>query len=156
MDAKLINSFINAARTVFKTMLSMEMDMDKPFVKPTSSTSGDITGVIGFAGDKKGTMCISIKQKGALYIYSMLIGDDKPGITAEVVDAIGELTNIISGQARKELEGNGINLKAAIPTVIVGSGLELHFIGRLPVLSLPFHFKINGVDETMHVDFSFE
>jgi chemotaxis protein CheX len=137
-------------------MLSMDLDMDKPFVKTNNCTAGDITGVIGFAGDRRGSLCISLRQKGAMYVYTALVGDEKPGITAEVVDAIGELTNIISGQARKELESAGVNLKAAIPTVIVGQGLELHFIGKLPVLSLPFHFKINDVTESMQVDFSFE
>jgi chemotaxis protein CheX len=156
MDARLINPFISATKTVFKTMLSIDMQMDKPFIKPDQRTSGDLTGVIGFAGDKKGSMCISLKQKGALYVYSTLVGDEKQVISGEVVDALGEITNIISGQARKELEAVGINLTAAIPTVIVGQGLQLYFIGRLPVLSLPFHFPVNGTMEGMQVDFSFE
>ena len=40
------------------------------------------------------------------------MGDDRSNIGSEVVDAIGERTNIISGQSRKELENVGVNLTA--------------------------------------------
>jgi len=83
------------------------------------------------------------------------MGDERTDLGPEVVDAIGELTNIISGQARKEFEASGVNLKASIPTVIVGS-MQLHFISALPIISLPFRFPTDNGDETLYVDFSFE
>ena len=60
-------------------------------------------------------------------------------------------------QARKEFEKNGINLKASIPMVVVGKGVETNFITNLPIISLPFEFSVNnGNGEVMHLDFSFE
>jgi chemotaxis protein CheX len=85
------------------------------------------------------------------------MGDEASGVGPEVVDAIGELTNIVSGQARKEFENSGVNLKASIPMVVVGKGVETNFITKLPVVSLPFNFSINnGEPEVMYLDFSFE
>ncbi len=84
------------------------------------------------------------------------MGDDRSNIGSEVVDAIGELTNIISGQSRKELENVGVNLTASIPTIVVGKNVELHFTRKLPIISLPFHFSTNYGKETLHVNFSFE
>ena len=101
-------------------------------------------------------MCISFSRKGALYTYKTLMGDDRSDMDPEVVDAIGELTNIISGQARKELEISGVNLKASIPTVIVGLAVALHFMSSVPIISLPFHFPTNNGNEALYVDFSFE
>ena len=155
MDVKYINPFVVATKTVFKTMLDIDMGLDKPVLKNDNTTSGDITGIMGLAGDAEGSICMSFKQKGALYVYSKLMAEDRDALAPEVVDAIGELTNIISGQARKELQTAGITLKSSIPTVVVGEGVQLHFVSKLPMISLPFSFSTDQGEEIMRVDFSF-
>ncbi|MBA4418016.1 MAG: chemotaxis protein CheX [Syntrophus sp. (in: bacteria)] len=157
MHAEYINPFVIATKTVFKTMLGIDLKMNKPLIRNTRISSGDVTGIMGLAGDTKGTICLSFTKEGALFIYKTLMGEDHDTIDPEVVDAIGELTNITSGQARKELEKNNVNLKATIPTVVVGKNVELHFICALPIVSLPLHFQVNNDrEEIVHVDFSFE
>ncbi|MCX5815754.1 MAG: chemotaxis protein CheX [Proteobacteria bacterium] len=160
MDIKYINPFIIATQTVFKTMLSINADMGKPILKTINSASGDVTGVMGLVGDKKGTVAISLRERGAKFVYKTLVGEECESINKDVVDAIGEITNIISGQARKEFEKNGINLSAAMPMVIVGKDVELNFITKIPIISLPFYFPVdsgnNEDKEVMYVDFSFE
>jgi chemotaxis protein CheX len=158
MDVKFINPFVMAAQTVFKTMLGIDATMGKPILKDVRATSGDVTGIMGLVGDKKGTIAISFTEGGAIFVFKTLIGDECTKIGPEVVDSIGELTNIISGQARKEFEKAGINLKAAIPMVVVGHNVELNFITKIPIISLPFYFAVNndGGKEVMFLDFSFE
>ena len=88
-------------------MLNIDMTMDRPTLRNDKNTSGDVTGVMGFAGDgdgRRGMMSISFSRKGALHTYKTLMGDDRGDMDSEVVDAIGELTNIISGQSRKSLK----------------------------------------------------
>jgi len=160
MEVKYINPFVAATQTVFKTMLNIDVGLGKPVLKNVNITSGEVTGIMGLVGDKKGTIAISLKNKGAIFVYKTLVGDDCECINPEVVDAIGELTNIISGQARKEFEKEGINLKAAIPMVVVGNNVEMNFITKIPIISLPFYFTLNngnsGEKEVMFLDFSFE
>ncbi|MEN6615545.1 MAG: chemotaxis protein CheX [Syntrophorhabdus sp.] len=157
MDVKYINPFILAAQSVFKTMLGIDVALNRPVIKTSRTTSGEVTGIMGLVGDKKGTITISFQDKGALFIYKTLVGDESETVNSDVVDAIGEITNIISGQARKEFEKAGINLKAAIPMVIVGKEIELNFITTLPIVQLPFNFSVgNGTEEVMFLDFSFE
>ncbi len=157
MDVKYINPFVLAAQTVFKTMLGIEVAMGKPSLKESRTASGDVTGIMSLVGDRKGTVAISFRDKGALFVFNSLVGDSAEKMSPEVIDAIGELTNIISGQARKEFENNGINLKASIPMVVVGREVETNFITKLPIVSLPFNFSINNGDkELMFLDFSIE
>ena len=156
MDVKYIKPFVAATQTVFKTMLNMEPRMGKPILKDSGVTSGDVTGIMGLTGDKLGSVCVSFGERGAVLVYNALMGDDHDTISPEVIDAIGELTNIIAGQARKEFEKAGINLKAAIPNVVVGRGVDLHFISKVPIVSLPFSFSSAGEEAVMHVDFSLE
>ena len=160
MDIKYINPFIIAAQTVFKTMLGISVEMGKPALKNVNRTSGDVTGIMGLAGDKKGTVTISLREAGARFIYKTLVGEECDSINQDVVDAIGEITNIISGQARKEFEKNDINLNAAIPMVIVGKEVEMNFITKIPIISLPFYFSLDNDNskekEVIYIDFSFE
>jgi chemotaxis protein CheX len=157
MEVKFINPFVVAAQMVFKTMLNIELSLGKPTLQEARTTSGDVTGIIAMVGDRKGIIAISFKEKGALFVFNSLMGDDASSICPEVVDAIGELANIMSGQARKELENAGVNLRTSIPMVVVGQGVETNFITKLPIISLPFNFSVNnGSGEVMHLDFSFE
>jgi chemotaxis protein CheX len=160
MDVKYINPFVAAARTVFTTMLGIDLALGKPIIKGTRNASADLTGIMSLVGDKKGTIAISLSKRGALFIFNSLIGDTSTSLGPEVVDAIGELTNIISGQARKEFENTGLNLKASIPMVVMGTDVETSFITQLPIVSLPFYFSVNGgapeSQEVMFLDFSFE
>lgn len=157
MKIKYINPFITATQSVFKTMLSIDVKMNKPIFKTEKKTSGDVTGIMGLVGDRKGTITISFSREGAMFVYQTLFGDECSSVTPDVIDAIGELTNIISGQSRKELEKVGINLKASIPMVVVGKEVEMNFITTLPIVQLPFTFKLkNGEKEIMYLGISFE
>ena len=56
----------------------------------------------------------------------------------EIKDAVGEITNMISGQARQELEGLGMSLESAIPTVISGKDHTIKHITTYPILAITF------------------
>lgn len=158
MDVRYINPFIVATQHVFKTMFNIDVNVGKPSVKQAKTASSDITGVVGLVGEKKGMLAVSLSGPAATCIYTILFGE-----TAEshrdpaVVDAMGELTNIISGQARMGLETGGLSLKAAVPMVIVGKDMEISFMSKLPIISLPLHFLLQGGQpETGFIDFSIE
>lgn len=59
-------------------------------------------------------------------------------LNEEIKDAVGEITNMISGQARKELEELGRSLKAAIPTVVMGKNHSITHITSHPIIAIPF------------------
>jgi chemotaxis protein CheX len=156
MDAGFVNAHLVAVQNVFKTMLSIEIALGKPTLKTTKLTLADVTGVIGFAGDKKGTFSLAFTKESALFIYQSMVGEEAPSVNSEVIDAIGEITNIISGQTRVEIEKLGYKLSAALPTVIVGQNVEVNFITKVPVITLPFTFPAGSAEGKLFLDFSFE
>jgi chemotaxis protein CheX len=156
MDARFVNCYLKGAQAVFKTMLRIDLEMGRPTVKTDRKASGEITGVIGFAGDKKGSFTISLKKDSALTIYGAFTGEPQEEFNDEVIDAIGELTNIISGQTRLELEKIGFNIKASLPTVIIGRDVDINMITKAPIITLPFSFGGNGHAGEIFIDFSFE
>jgi len=64
---------------------------------------------------------------------------DGPGeLNDEVKDAVGELTNMISGDSRRRLQEIGYTFQGAIPSVVSGPGHEVKHVTSGPILSIPF------------------
>lgn len=156
MDAGFVNAYLIAVKNVFKTMFGVEIVMGKPALKTTKLSSAEITGMIGFTGDKRGNFSLAFTVPTATFMYRTMVGETITTVTSELVDAIGEITNIISGQFRVEIEKLGYKLNAALPTVVVGQNVEINFITKVPVITLPFSFEAEGLKGSLFLDFSFE
>jgi chemotaxis protein CheX len=82
---------------------------------------GDITGLIGLASDSfKGTFTISFEKKTALAAVTNMFGEPVTELQGEVSDAVGEMTNIITGGAKADISREGIVFTMASPTIIIG------------------------------------
>ncbi len=123
----------------------------KPYVVKGTLIGGDITGIIGLTGSKKGSVILSLSKKAALKIASSMLKEKFYYINTEIRDAIGELTNVIAGDARRALAEQGYKLEAGIPTVIVGQGQEIESITSGPILAIPF--EVDGCQFVVNASF---
>jgi chemotaxis protein CheX len=139
MDVNLINPFINATLHVLETMASIKAEAGKPYLKNDHVARGDITSVIGLMGETKGTIAVSFTEKCILPIVSKMFGEEIKELNEEIKDAVGEIANMISGQARVKLEELGKSLKAAIPTVIMGKDHTITHVTAQPIVAIPFN-----------------
>ncbi len=140
MDAKLINPFINATIHVLDTMAFIKPKAGKPYLKKNNVAEGDVTGVIGITGEANGTVAITFKEASILKIVSNMFHEEMKELNHEVAEAVGELMNMISGQARRKLAENGILFDGAIPSVITGKNHEIVHITDGPKIAIPFTF----------------
>ncbi len=138
MDVKLINPFINATINVLETMAFLKVTAGKPYLKKDEFAQGDITGVIGLTGDANGTISVTFEEGCILEIVSNMLGETMTSINMEIADAVGELTNMISGQARRELSERGKVFNAAIPSVVSGKKHSIIHYSDGPKIALPF------------------
>jgi chemotaxis protein CheX len=138
MDVRFINAFLDATENVLKTMAFVEPKAGKPYLKKDNVAKGDISGIIGLTGDLKGSLGLSFSEKSIVKIVSNMLGESMTGIDNDVKDAVGEITNMISGVARKKLESQGLNITSAIPTVVSGKSHSIvHVLGG-PSIIIPF------------------
>lgn len=138
MNVKFINPFLEGTVKVLKTMAFVEPRPGKPFLKKDSLARGDVSGIIGLTGSAKGSLALSFSEPCIVKIVSTMLGEDMNGINGDVKDAVGELTNMVSGVARKMLESEGYNILAAIPTVVSGKNHSIvHVLGG-PSIIIPF------------------
>lgn len=148
----LITAFTKATEHVLKTMALLEAEALPVKTKYDKALSGDASAIIGMTSpEKKLSLAITFSKEAALKMHSSMLGEELKEITPDVGDAVGELTNIICGQARKTLSENGIDMDASIPMVIIGENQSIHPMGATSVV-LPFN--IDG--KTLYVEISIE
>ena len=138
MEVDLINPFIDAPVHVLETMASTKAEAGKPYLKKDQVARGDVSGVIGLIGETSGTISVSFSEDSILSIVSNMFGEEMKELNEEIQDAVGEITNMISGQARKKLDEKGRSLQAAIPTVIMGKNHSITHVTTYPIIAVPF------------------
>ena len=138
MKAEFINPFLEATISVIKTMAFVEVTPGKPYIKKGNSSSGDISGIVGITGEAEGSLCITFSKDCILGVIGRMFDEKLKEINDEVKDAVGELTNMISGDSRRRLQDLGYNFQGAIPSVISGPGHEIKHVTKGPILSVPF------------------
>ena len=82
----------------------------KPYVKKTDKAQGDVSAIVGITGCKSGAVALSFSQSCAIALVKGMLGDAIEDIIADTRDAVGEITNMISGQARATLSEMGLPL----------------------------------------------
>lgn len=144
MDVNLINPFIEATLHVLSSLAFTQAKAGKPYLKKDSLAMGDVSGIVGLTGEASGTLSVSFSEKSILTIVSNMFGEPVNEINDEVKDAVGEILNIVSGQARQKLESKGRILSGAIPTVITGKNHTISHITKHPIIAIPFDTDNGG------------
>lgn len=138
MNVKFINPFLEGTVNVLKTMAFVEPRVGKPYVKMDSMARGDISGIIGLTGSATGSLALSFSEGAIVKIVSNMLGEDIKDMNSDIKDAVGEITNMVSGVARKNLEAEGFYIQAAIPTVVTGKNHSIAHVKGGPSLIIPF------------------
>ena len=138
MNVKFINPFLEGTISVLKTMAFVEPRAGKPYLKMDSLAKGDISGIIGLTGSATGSLAVSFSEAAILKIVSNMLGENIKSMDGNIKDAVGEITNMISGVARKNLEADGFYIQAAIPTVVSGKNHSIAHVMGGPSLIIPF------------------
>jgi chemotaxis protein CheX len=138
VDIKYIEPFINAANNAFMEMLRMEPTVEKPYLMaPEAIKEWNISGVIGIAGEARGVVVLSFYDEMAIGITERLTGKVIRNFTDDVVDAVGELVNIIAGNAKAGLED--YKLMISLPSIIQGEHHKIWWpTSKYPIIGIPF------------------
>ncbi len=112
-----VNPFLKATIETFSSMVSMKITPGKIKLKADSEITYDVSGIIGLGGGAKGSVALSFPRMVALSVVRAFTGE-KVISSSGLVDAIGELANIIAGAAKRDLTQYKILI--SLPTVIQG------------------------------------
>lgn len=136
VKAEHINPFISAAVDVFATMLKCDLTRGELFTNTNFHPAHEVSGIIGLSGKASGTVIVSVDNNVALSITEAMLGERPDSIDSDVIDAIGEVTNMIAGKAKSSLEQLAMSL--AMPTVITGKDHVINFASAAQTIGIPY------------------
>ncbi len=136
MKAEYINPFVSAAVDVFSTMLGCELTRGQLSLNNNFQPAHEISGIIGLSGKASGTVVVSVDREVALSATGKMLGQRPEAIDTDVIDAIGEMTNMIAGKAKAGLAHLAMNL--ALPTVITGKNHTIRFGSNAQTICIPY------------------
>jgi len=131
-----VNPFLAATVAVFRTMLDCEIQRGELHLKGNHQPDHEISGIIGLSGKAVGPVVLSLSRESALAVTEALAGERAEKIDATVVDAVGELTNMIAGKAKADLEQLAMSI--SLPSVITGRNHSVTFPSGVLPIGIPF------------------
>lgn len=136
MDVRYINPFIASVKNVFQMMVATDVNVGRPFViSPQAEPNADVSAVIGLSGDAVGCVVLTFSMDTAIKAAERFAGIELTERHPDFGDAIGELANMVAGQAKAKLDG--LNVSISLPSVIIGREHVISQSRQSPRLALP-------------------
>jgi chemotaxis protein CheX len=136
MRVEYLKPFIVAMTRVFGTMIGTELDRGDPLLRDGYQPSHEVSAVIGLTGKSKGTMVLSVDREVAIQVAAVLLQEQPAELNADVTDAMGEMANMIAGQAKAQLEH--LTLSLSLPSVVIGKSHCIEFPRSAMRICVPF------------------
>lgn len=128
IETEFIIPFIEATHTTFEMMMNHKLTRHEVYVKKNCVMFGDVTGFIGVSGKLCGTAAVSLPGNLAIECVGAMMNEKIPDGLADraVHDGVGEIINMIAGQAKTSLGNTPYRFNITLPTIISGRGHELY------------------------------
>jgi chemotaxis protein CheX len=123
-------------------MLGMELGDGNCSTETTPPEADDgVLSLIGVTGTWAGTGSVSCSALLACKLCNQMLMTSATGVDEEVLDAMAELTNMIIGNVKTELEQELGPLALSIPTVIYGRNLKAKTASNLEWHTVIFEWE---------------
>lgn len=148
MNVAFINPFIESTLRSLEMMAGIQAEKAELALKEDLITTYDISAIIALTGETSGSIIITMPTKLACKVASNMLMEEITHMDKNVEDAIGEIGNIVVGDARRALVQEGHHLSISIPTVVLGPGHKISRSGDIPCIAIPFrtdygNFEVN-------------
>ncbi len=139
MRAEFVNPFLISLMNVLNTMAQLELKPGAPRKKSDELARGDVSGLIGMVGPQtRGSFSISFDKGLALEIMRRMLGEAPDSINEEVTDMVGEITNMVTGGAKRILGEKGYDFDMATPVVVAGPNHTIAHKADSTKIMMPF------------------
>lgn len=116
-------------------MAQMELTPEKPKLKSDDIAKGDVSGLIGMVSDQaKGSLSITYEGSLAIATMKKMVGEGPDEVNDEIIDLVGEITNMVTGGAKRMLSEKGFEFDMATPMVVSGKDHTIHHKAEGPVV----------------------
>lgn len=143
LHTTIVESLIRSASLVFSTMLGSEFSSAEVTVKGTvvgsdSETHDGVVSFIGIAGSWAGTGSLTCSPAVACRVCTQMLMTEATAVDEEVLDAVAELTNMVIGSVKTDLESELGPLGLSIPIVVFGRNFKTRTAGTAEWIHVRF------------------
>jgi chemotaxis protein CheX len=136
-----------ATREVFEMMLGCRL------AQPGMAVDGsfDITAMIGLAGQLCGVLTVRCGATSAALMASKMVGMELVEGSQDVLDALGEICNMVAGNFKNKVAGMGDGCMLSVPTVITGKDYSLHALADSAAIEVRLLFESVPIAISLHI-----
>jgi chemotaxis protein CheX len=136
---QIVKALVESTTEVFTTMLGTAVTAGPASVERSLPPSAEgVVALVGLAGPWIGTGGIGCSAELACKFCSLLLMTESSAVNDEVLDAVGELANMIVGSFKTRIEEHVGALGLSIPTVIYGRNFTARSLSNGDWIIVPF------------------
>lgn len=132
-----LKTFVDGVSNFFNRLGGEPVSIGVPYVKEGNQFIGEITGIIGLTGKRKGGIFITCPYVMVDAVSVAYAGMEDNSVEARK-DMIGEIANTISGNAS---DAFGNDFQISVPVVITGKPDGVDMPTRIPTFVLPMQWR---------------
>lgn len=134
-----VKEITNGVDQTLTQMLGIKPQALPPQEMTECRLEGDVSGLISVVGqDVNGVLLLTFPKDTICAFLEKIYRKKIEAQSPSVKSGVGELTNVVFGVLKTNLNKQGYGLKMAIPSVILGDQHTVISIGEGPHLMLPF------------------
>jgi len=135
MKEAYVNSFLAPAKLVWEKELGESLELTGATVFSNQFTTDDLTAIIGVSGWLEGNVLYGFSEETALAVVRRMIGEEVDTYQDELgLSALGEIANMITGNAATQLSGAGYPCDISPPVIVESPGLKFTTFGASQIL----------------------
>jgi len=119
-------TLVAATQEVFEIVLGCKV---MPAMPSSEMLKGGFTAIVGLAGALCGVVTVCCAAATAERMAQRMLGETTVS-QRQVIDALGEMCNMIAGNFKNKLAGTDERCMLSVPTVISGGRYSLHSLAN--------------------------
>ena len=125
MRQEFVNPFLGPAQMVWHKEFGVHLEVASAEAVSYQYTTDDITVIIGVSGKLQGNVLYGFSDSVSTEVVRRMIGEDMDARDPMALSALGEIANVITGNAATELTANGYPCDISPPVIIEPRGSTL-------------------------------
>ena len=125
MKEEYVNAFLAPAKLVWEKELKTPLNLVKAEAVSHQYTTEDITAIIGVSGSLQGNVLYGFANGSAYSVAGAMIGEPVTELDDMSLSALGEIANMITGNAATHLAAAGYECNISPPVIIEPAGSRL-------------------------------
>lgn len=126
-------------KEIFSSMVEMDNLLNLPVqTDPTSHFYDCVSAMVGFVGTYNGLVSLHAPSTLAKRVTANMLGMEIEEVNDDVLDAMGEIANMLAGAFKMHISRGGTDTHLSIPSVINGKEYMISVLNNPETLTLRF------------------